>query len=128
MSIIKTAENDAKKKHFAKKFPICFLSGIINGLLGAGGGMLIVPTLKRELNARSAHATTVAIILPMSIASSISYLNRGRVRISDVMPYAPFGVIGTAVGAILLTRLRSKHLRIVFSLFMIWAGIRMITG
>ena len=104
-----------------------FLSGVINGLLGAGGGMLIVPLLKTRLNARKAHATAVAIIFPMCLASSVMYLYNGRVTLKEALPFMPFGIIGAFVGTVLLTKLNSGQLRVIFSLFMIWAGVRLIT-
>lgn len=103
-----------------------FFSGIINGLLGAGGGMLIVPVLKSKLPPAKAHATTVAVILPMCVVSSMLYIYDGRVSLSDAMPYIPFGVIGAVIGTALLPKLSGNQLRVIFSLFMIWAGIRMI--
>ena len=74
---------------------IGLLSGTVNGLLGAGGGMLIVPALKKETEIKKAHATTVAVIMPMCIVSSILYITSGRVTLSDALPYAPFGIIGS---------------------------------
>ncbi len=112
------------KKHI--NTVVGFLSGIINGLLGAGGGMLVVPALKARTQARKAHATTVAVIFPMCLVSSIWYLAAGRVTVSDALPYAPYGVIGAAIGAFLLTKLNGRWLRIIFSVLMIWAGVRMI--
>ena len=39
--------------------------GILNGLLGAGGGMLTVPLLEwMGVKGRRAHATSLAVILP----------------------------------------------------------------
>lgn len=116
-------------KKFIKKHinPIIGLfSGIINGLLGAGGGMLAVPTLKTQIEPKKAHATTVAIIMPMCLVSSIWYLIAGRVTVRDALPYAPYGVIGAIIGAFFLTKIKANQLRIIFSLLMIWAGIRMI--
>ena len=113
------------KKH--KNPVIGFFSGIINGLLGAGGGMLVVPTLKTQIDAQKAHATTVAVIMTMCLVSSIFYILSGRVTVKDALPYAPYGVVGAVIGSVLLTKLKSKHLRVIFSLFMIWAGVRMIT-
>lgn len=118
-----------KAKKFLKKYinyAVGFCSGIINGLLGAGGGMLAVPTLKTQIEPQKAHATTVAIIMPMSVVSSIWYLAAGRVSVKDALPYAPYGVIGAVIGAFLLTKMKAKWLRIIFSIFMIWAGVRMI--
>ncbi len=105
---------------------IGLLSGTVNGLLGAGGGMLIVPALKKETEIKKAHATTVAVIMPMCIVSSILYITSGRVTLSDALPYAPFGIIGSWIGAFFLTRIKADRLRMVFNLFMIWAGIRML--
>ena len=112
------------KKHDKKL--IGFVSGVINGLLGAGGGMIIVPVLKTELSAEKAHATAVAVIFPMCLMSSIMYLYSGRVALSDALPFIPYGIIGAVIGTILLTKLNARQLRTIFSLFMIWAGIRMI--
>ena len=41
--------------------------GAVNGLFGGGGGMVVLPLLTkwRKLEARSAFATCVAVILPM---------------------------------------------------------------
>ena len=89
--------------------------------------MLVVPTLKAQINAQKAHATTVAVIMPMCLVSSIFYILDKRVTINDALPYAPYGVIGSLIGSVLLTKLKSKHLKVIFSLFMIWAGLRMIT-
>ncbi len=119
--------NKTCKVRSGKNISIGFLSGIINGLLGAGGGMLVVPTLKTQIDAQKAHATTVAVIMPMCLVSSLFYILDGRVTINDALPYAPYGIIGALIGSVLLTKLKSKHLKVIFSLFMIWAGLRMIT-
>ena len=45
--------------------------GILNGLLGAGGGMLTVPLLEwMGVKGRRAHATSLAVILPLSLVSA----------------------------------------------------------
>lgn len=41
------------------------LAGFLNGMLGAGGGMVVVPILKTRLSEKQAHATSVAVILPI---------------------------------------------------------------
>ena len=63
------------------------VTGAMNGLLGAGGGMVAVPVLKKQMEVKQAHATSIAIILPMSIASAVSYILNGSVKISDAVPY-----------------------------------------
>lgn len=101
--------------------------GIINGLLGAGGGMLAVPLLKKSgVEQKQAHATSIALILPLSIISAAAYLINGNVKIGDALPYLLPGAIGAALGAVLLKRIPDKWLRRVFGGFMIWAGIRLL--
>ena len=50
-------------------------AGLINGLLGAGGGMVLVPLLVRwcGLEDKHAFATAISIILPLSIVSIVVF-------------------------------------------------------
>ena len=58
-----------------------FLIGIINGLLGAGGGMIAVPALKKlGMEQKDAHRNAVAVILPLSVLSAVLYILRGTDR------------------------------------------------
>lgn len=102
------------------------ITGFLNGLLGAGGGMVTVPILRKEVEIKEAHATCIAIILPMSIASGISYIIKGAVKISDVFPYLPCGVLGAFVGIILLKKVKPVFIKKLFALVMLWAGFRMV--
>ena len=52
-----------------------FFAGALNGLLGAGGGMVVVPLLdKAGLPPKKSHATSVCVILPICIFSAVLYL------------------------------------------------------
>ena len=101
--------------------------GIVNGLMGAGGGMLAVPILKKTgLDQRKAQANAIAIILPISIVSCVMYLIRGNVQISDALPFLPGGILGAVIGTFLLSKLPTKLLKKIFAAFMIWAGVRLL--
>lgn len=100
--------------------------GFINGLLGAGGGMLAVPLLKKcGLSTKQAHAGSIAIILPLSAVSAAIYLLNGRMTFVDGWTYMPAGAIGAVLGAWLLGKLPDKWIRRVFAIFMVWAGVRL---
>jgi len=108
---------------------IGFFVGVINGLLGAGGGMLAVPLLKsRGLAQKRAHASAIAVIFPLTLVSAAVYLIGGKVSFSDALPYLPAGAIGAVAGMFLLPHIPDKVLRKIFSVFMLWAGFRMIRG
>ena len=103
------------------------LVGVLNGLLGAGGGMLAVPMLKKlGLNQTKAHATAVAVIFPLSAASTIAYLLMGRFAWGDAAPFLLPGAVGALAGGLLLAKIPGQWLRKIFACFMIWAGVRMI--
>lgn len=106
-----------------------FIAGIINGLLGAGGGMIIVPTLNKSgVETKKSHATSVAIILSICLVSSFFYLKSGTVTIQDVYPYVIWGVIGSIIGAYLLTKIKDVWLHRIFGALMLWAAYRMLIG
>jgi len=104
-----------------------FVGGIINGLLGAGGGMLMVPVLRfLNLDTKKAHANSIAIILPLCILSASIYLFQGRVELNDVWIYLPGGIAGAILGALLMKKIPDIWIRRVFGAFLIWAGIRIL--
>lgn len=103
------------------------IAGILNGLLGAGGGMVVVPSLsKAGLDQQKAHATSICVILPICIVSGILYLSSNRVAISDAMPYLGWGVLGSIIGTIILQKIHPKLLKKLFAILMIWAAYRMV--
>ena len=102
------------------------LTGLMNGLLGAGGGMIAVPVLRKQMEIKESHATSIAIILLMTIASSVSYILNGSVNISDALPYIPGGLIGAFVGICLMKRIKPVIIKKFFALVMLWAGVRMV--
>ena len=104
-----------------------FAAGILNGLLGAGGGTIAVPVFRTSgLKEADCHATSVAVILPLCLLSAVLYLFRGDVTVGDALPYLPWMLGGSAIGAWLLPRCSSVWLRRVFGLLMLWAAWRML--
>lgn len=100
--------------------------GFINTLLGAGGGMLVVPTLKAQgLNQKQAQATAIAVILPLTIISAAVYLFKNDVEFSTSLRYIPFGLLGSIAGAMLLPKLSGKTLNLIFGVFLIYSAVRM---
>jgi uncharacterized membrane protein YfcA len=117
---------DAKKQNILSVLSGT-LVGILNGMLGAGGGMLAVPMLKKfGLQQTNAHATAVAVIFPLSVLSTAVYLWLGRFDLSETWVYLFPGAAGALMGGLLLSKIPAKWLRKVFACFMIWAGIRMV--
>lgn len=109
----------------------CLLSGafcgFLNGFFGAGGGTVAVPMLRRAgLSEKEAHATSIAVILAVTLVSAAFYLWRGDVRISDSYGFIGAGLLGAAVGAGLLKKLSGPLLRRIFGIIIVIASVRML--
>ena len=99
--------------------------GLVNGLFGAGGGILAVPILRKSgLGDKEAHASSVAVILPLSAFSLALYFFGGRLHFSDGLQYILPGLLGAAIGTGLLKRLSGVWLHRIFGLLIIFAGVR----
>ncbi len=105
------------------------LAGIINSAVGSGGGLIFVPLMKKiGLNQKNAHATTLAVILPLTILSAIIYAINGDYSPVDALKYIPLGVAGSFFGVKITRKIKNTFLKKIFAAFMIWAGIRMVSG
>jgi uncharacterized membrane protein YfcA len=104
-----------------------FIAGILNGLLGAGGGTVIVPMLEKSgLKPVNAHATSIAIIVPLCVLSAFIYLSSKSLSFTDALPYLPAGFIGAFVGAKVLPHIPGNILRRIFGAFMLYAAFRLL--
>lgn len=113
-----------------KKF-IMILGGVaigaINGFFGGGGGMLCVPMLSGVLKepTKTSHATAMLIILPISIASAATYVASGVFDPALTLKVGIGVIAGGLLGALLLKKLNSTAVAIIFAILMAVAGARM---
>ena len=111
-----------------KKIFFGMIIGAINLTLGTGGGMVAVPIYKKfGYTQKQAQIHSVATILPITIISLIIYLINDNVNLKNAYPFLLPGFVGSVIGAIIIKYISNKYLNIIFSLFMIWAGIMIIT-
>lgn len=103
-----------------------FAAGILNGIFGAGGGLLVVPMLQaQELEPRRSHATSIAIILPLSVISALLCLVQGVKLDWDLLwQTTPLGLAGAAAGSLLLAKLKNSWLKRLFGVVMILSAVR----
>lgn len=109
------------------KYALSFTVGVINVLFGAGGGIIAVSLFKAQnLSQKKAQASAVCLILPISLLSAIMYYRGGFLNVSEAVKYIPFGLIGAVIGTRLLGKLPDKALKIIFCVFMIYSGVRLL--
>ncbi len=107
------------------------LAGLLNGLLGAGGGIILVRGAERVLpreyhDSRDVFANALAVMLPLSAVSAISYVIRGSVHGLDFSRFILPAIIGGAGGGLLLAVIDTRLLRLIFSALVVWSGLTMI--
>lgn len=102
--------------------------GFVNGFWGGGGGMICVPILMYiiGLPEKKAHATTLLIMLPLSIASFVVYILRGEMLWDGVLYIGGGFILGGVLGALLLKKINNFWLSLIFSVIIIVGGIKML--
>jgi len=102
--------------------------GVTSGLLGVGGGTLIVPflTLAVGFSQHSAEATSLLVILPTAVVGSLALRRRGVGDLGLALRFGVFGAIGSVVGALLALALPASTLRLVFAVFVLVVGLRLV--
>ena len=101
-------------------------AGVVNGLVGGGGGMALVPMLagKCGLDQRKAFATSVAVIAPLCALSAGIYYFRGDLDLAAALPYLAGGLIGGWVGGKVFQKVSMVWLRRGFALLLLYGGVR----
>lgn len=117
-----------RHKNFLLIVLIGTAAGFSNGLFGSGGGTVVVPAMVflLEVEEQRAHATAIAVILPLSVISSIIYFNNGLVDWKLTLDVALGGMVGGYIGAKILNKFSAPMLRKIFGISMIIAAMRMV--
>ena len=124
--------NEIKKENkyldVFKFIGIGFLSGIINGFFGAGGGLLLVPMINivAKDDAKKAHATTLACVMFMCLASSIIYFVKKQLNFNLILVCGIGSLMGSLIGTKLLKKLKNNIIDLLFSIVLVLAGVCMI--
>lgn len=121
-------------RHFFKKKPKLgaavsgLMAGLVNGLFGAGGGMLLLPLLTHlcGLKAHVAFACSVCVILPLSLVSLGVYFLHGSLDFIQALPYLIGGAAGGVIAGLLLKKLSAVWLHWALGLLIVWGGLRLL--
>jgi uncharacterized membrane protein YfcA len=114
-------------------------TGLLAGLFGVGGGLIIVPALvciwtaaqpsiPAEALMHVAIGTSLASIVPTSIASMWGHQRRGAILWPVWRQLGPSIVLGTLGGAWCAAQLDTTTLRYVFAIFMLVMSLQIAFG
>lgn len=101
-------------------------AGAIAGLLGAGGGMVLVPGLRLATDAgdREVFATSVAVMAPVcAIALWISG-GHNPLPWRQALPYLLGGCLGGVAAGLWGRKIPTALLHKIFGILVLWGGIR----
>lgn len=103
-------------------------AGLVNGLFGAGGGMVLVPMLIHlgKLEDKKAFSSAISIILPLSLVSIFVYWTQHIFPFQPSVPYLLGGLIGGTLGGILFKNISVGFLHKIFAFVILWGGIRLL--
>lgn len=103
------------------------IAGFLAGLLGIGGGVVLVPLFlwlfpvagfPPELVVHTAFGTSLAIIMPTAISSTLGHRKRRNVNWQMVLYLAIGGILGAFLGSSLAAIIPGETLKICFGLML----------
>ena len=101
-------------------------AGAVNGLFGAGGGMVLVPLLTgvTDLREEEVFPSSIAIILPLCLVSLAVTFSRQGPDISLSLPYLLGGAIGAVPAGLWGRKIPVTWLHRALGLLILWGGVR----
>lgn len=101
-------------------------AGAVTGLLGAGGGMILVPLLTKwgQLEENQVFPASVSIILPICVIALLFQGQFSTGSIWDALPYLLGSGIGGVAAGIWGRRIPVKWLHRILGVLILWGGIR----
>ncbi|MCJ7873433.1 sulfite exporter TauE/SafE family protein [Phaeobacter sp. J2-8] len=110
------------------------VAGVLAGLLGVGGGIVIVPVLfwlfdlldvPTAVAMHLAVGTSLATIIPTSIASARSHHRKGAIDVEMLWAWAPLICAGALVGGVLSRFVSSGFLTLFFGVVAMIVALNM---
>lgn len=102
------------------------LAGFVNGLLGAGGGIIIVFVLSKLLkegDSRDIFANALCVMLPLSAVSCAIYVSKGSVGFEGFSIFIIPAILGGLLGGFLLCKINVIFLKKLFAALVAISGI-----
>ena len=101
-------------------------AGAVNGLFGAGGGMVLIPLLSRltPVEEDKLFPCSVATILPLCLTSLVVYGLHGSLPLAESGPYLLGSAAGGVAAGLWGRKIPTVLLHRALGLLILWGGIR----
>ena len=113
------------KKHWGY-ITVGLCAGTLNGLLGAGGGMVLVPLLSKltDTSDPCLFPASVAILFPICIVSLVFSNGWDSFSLAQALPYLVGSVLGGIGAGLWGKKIPGTWLHRGLGCLIIWGGIR----
>lgn len=103
-----------------------FCAGAVNGLLGAGGGMILVPLLTKftQLTPEEIFPSSVSVILPICIVSAFITALYGQMDFPAALPYLAGSFLGGILAGTVGKKIPVLWLHRALGIMILWGGVR----
>lgn len=110
-------------------------AGLIAGMLGVGGGIVIVPVLfylftlldvDSAIRMHLAVGTSLSTIIATALSSSRAHYKKGSIDIALLKNWAPSLLVGSILGIVAFSQIKSEQLTLVFSIITFVIAIYML--
>lgn len=100
-------------------------AGAVNGLFGAGGGMVLVPllTLLTDMNEEHIFPASICIILPICLVSLFVTIRETGLDLPAALPYLIGSAVGGVAAGIFGRRIPVTWLHRILGALILWGGI-----
>ncbi|MGE5227687.1 MAG: sulfite exporter TauE/SafE family protein [Planctomycetaceae bacterium] len=107
-----------------------FVSGVLSGLFGVGGGIVMTPGIQVLMGAPPivALATPLPVILPTAVTGALRYHGAHELDLRATGWMASLGLAGAAVGAALTKVVPTHLLLVVTAALLAWQSIGIFRG
>lgn len=104
------------------------LSGLLNGFLGAGGGMILALGLRAAYPGqdRENMVISTAVMTVLSFLSTILYVVSGHIGAEEILPVIVPALLGGALGSLLLRKISHDLLDLFFGGLLLYSGLSLL--
>jgi uncharacterized membrane protein YfcA len=103
------------------------IAGFASGCFGIGGGAVIVPILVLlfKVDYHVAVGTSLALILPISLAGSATNFSLGKINWQIFTACAVTGMIGAIIGSMFIQKIPALYAKRSFAVFLVYSAWRL---
>jgi uncharacterized membrane protein YfcA len=106
-----------------------FLIGVLNAIMGVGGGFIMVPAMIYLLGMSTSVVVGTSLFQIIFVAANVTMLQAVQNQTVDLVLALVLlvgGVIGAQLGSRFTGKLRGEHIRVLFALLILGVGVKLL--